>query len=384
MSQTINQVDEFLKLAEQLGIEDTTSKTELSVGNRSYAGIIPYNPVPKSFYKIGDFAKAGNFSFYMPYSKPSSPEEEKAGKNTLNVFADPELDKEVIPTSIKGYFVEYNHTHDWSEFVDEKVINHCKVIGQKCGDVVTNEPLIAPIRWMYSKGSTNGYRVPSRSLEDSNAVGSNGLTCADCIRQGRNQGIDTKGKVSRCKEKGVGIFYVTHLGVFNKKRQLIDYTPVSEFYFASTWDLATGKTNVIRHDQLPCYINLSSSYIQGVFADPSKNVEAIDGFASFFEKIKKTSASSNFFNIVQWKVDITVVPSSPVNNLSFTVEGSYDSKELSSIIAHWKENKPEFVLQEVPFNIFTTELNGNYVPPSSDQVIAAKEEQEKAVNLDNF
>ncbi len=384
MSQTINQVDEFLRLAQELGIEDTTSKTEMSFANRSYAGINPYNPVPKDFYKIGDFAKAGNFAFYMPYAKPSSPEEEKAGKNVLNVFADSDLDKEVIPTSIKGYFVEYNHIHEWSEFIDEKVVNQCKVVGQKCGDVVTNEPIIAPIRWMYSKGSTNGYRVPSKALEDSNAVGANGLTCADCIRQGRNQGLDAKGKISRCKEKGVGIFYVTHLGVFNKKSQVIVYTPVSEFYFVSTWDLALGKTNVIRHDMLPCYLPLSSSYIQGVFGDPSKNIDPIDGFASFFEKIKKSSASSNFFNIVQWKVEVTVVAASPINNLSFTAEGSYDSKELSSIITHWKEHRPEFVLQEVPFNTFTTELNGNYVPPSPQQVEAAKQEQQKATNLDEF
>lgn len=383
MAESITQVEEFLRLANELGIPDTFNQTDISTGTKDYAGITPYNPIPKDFYKIGDYAKKGVYTFFMPYSKPSNPEEEK-GKNILTPFSDKELDREIVPTSFKGYAVEYNDVHDWTEYNDEKFISHCKVIGQKVGDLVTNEPIIVPTRWMYSKGSTNGHRVPSDPFIKTNAVGSNGMLCSDCIKQGCNQGPDSKGKQTWCKEKGLLILYITHLGVVNKKTQTVVYTPISDIFFASTWDLANGKTNIIKLNFLPCYMQLSGSYIQGSFADPSKNIEAIDGFGTFFDKIRKASANTNFFNIIQWKMNVSIIPKDPVAALSFTSEGGYDTNELGPIVQHWKANKPEFVLQEVPFNKFTTELRGNYTPPSAEEIEAEKEQIESKKNLFNF
>lgn len=377
----LTQVEESMKLMAELGILDTSNKTEYSSSNnKDYAGITPYNVVPKDFYKISDYAKKAIYTFYMPYSKASTPEEEKAGKNILTPFSDAELDREIIPTSIKAYAVEYNDAHEWSEFKDEKFTSHCKVIGQKDGDYVTNEPVIIPVKWQYSKGSTNGYKVPSEALIKTNAVGSKGMTCADCIKQGCNvNASDTK---DRCKEKGVLVLYITHLGVLNKKTKTTVYTPVSDIYFASSWDLANGKTTPIKHDFLPAYMNLSGSYIAGSFGDKDKGIEPIDGFGSFFEKVRK--ASSNFFNIIQWKLVIDIIPNDPVANLSFLSDGGYVSSELAPIVQHWKENKPEFVETRVPFNKFTTELRGNYTPLSPEVIQQQQEEITKATNLSGF
>jgi len=377
--ESINNVEEFLKLAQQLGIQDTTAKTEYSSGsNKDFAGITPYNVVPNTFYKVSGYAK-GPYTFLMPYAKPSTPDEEKA-KNVLTPFSDAELDREIIPTSIKGYVVEYNDAHQWAEYKDEKYTLHCKVIGQLDGDQVTNEPIIVPVKWQYKAGSTNGYRVPSDALKGTNAVGSRGMTCADCISQGCN--VNPSNTKDRCKEGGTLVLYITHLGVLNKKNKTTVYTPVSDIYFASTWDLAKGNSTPIRLDFLPAYMNLSSSYIAGSFGDKEKGLDPIDGFGSFFEKVRK--ASTNFFNIVQWKVviDVVTVPGASVNSLSFTPDGGYVTSELTPIVQHWKDNKPEFVETRVPFNKFATELKGNYVPP--EVVQAVKEEVVKATNLDNF
>ena len=101
-----------MKLMAELGILDTSNKTEYSSSNnKDYAGITPYNVVPKDFYRISDYAKKAIYTFYMPYSKASTPEEEKACKNILTPFSDAELDREIIPTSIKAYAVEYNDAH---------------------------------------------------------------------------------------------------------------------------------------------------------------------------------------------------------------------------------------------------------------------------------
>ena len=377
----LTQVEESMKLMAELGILDTSSKTEyVNSNNKDFAGITPYNVAPASFYKIADYAKKGVYTFNMPYAKASTPEEEKAGKNILTPFSDPELDREIVPTSIKAYAVEYNDAHEWSEYKDEKFTSHCKVIGQKVGDDVTNEPIIIPVKWQYKAGSTNGYKVPSDALVNTNAVGSRGMTCADCIKQGCNvNSSDTK---DRCKEKGTLVLYITHLGVLNKKTKTTVYTPVSEIYFASSWDLANGKTTPIKHEFLPAYMNLSGSYIAGSFGDKDKGIEPIDGFGSFFEKVRK--ASSNFFNIIQWKLVIDVIPNTPANNLSFVSDGGYVSSELAPIMAHWKENKPEFVETKVPFNKFTTELRGNYVPPSAEVIQQQQEEVNKATNLKDF
>lgn len=377
----LTQVEESMKLMAELGIIDNSSKTEyVNSNNKDFAGITPYNVAPPSFYKIADYAKKGVYTFNMPYAKANTPEEEKAGKNILTPFSDLELDREIVPTSIKAYAVEYNDAHEWSEYKDEKFTSHCKVIGQKVGDDVTNEPIILPVKWQYSKGSTNGYRVPSDALVNTNAVGNRGMTCADCIRQGCNVNpSDTK---DRCKEKGTLVLYITHLGVLNKKTKTTVYTPVSEIYFASSWDLANGKTTPIKHEFLPAYMNLSGSYIAGSFGDKDKGIEPIDGFGSFFEKVRK--ASSNFFNIIQWKLVIDVIPNTPANNLSFISDGGYVSSELAPIMAHWKENKPEFVETKVPFNKFTTELRGNYVPPSAEAIQQQQEEVAKAINLNDF
>jgi hypothetical protein len=377
----LKQVEESLRLMAELGIKDTSSKTEyVNSNNKDFAGITPYNVAPASFYKIADYAKKGVYTFNMPYAKASTPEEEKAGKNILTPFSDPELDREIVPTSIKAYAVEYNDAHEWSEYKDEKFTSHCKVIGQKVGDDVTNEPIIIPVKWQYKAGSTNGYKVPSDALVNTNAVGSRGMTCADCIKQGCNVNpSDTK---DRCKEKGTLVLYITHLGVLNKKTKTTVYTPVSEIYFASSWDLANGKTTPIEHQFLPAYMNLSGSYIAGSFGDKDKGIEPIDGFGSFFEKVRK--ASSNFFNIVQWKLVIDVIPNTPANNLSFVSDGGYVSTELAPIIQHWNDNKPEFVETRVPFNKFTTELRGNYVPPSAEATQQQQEEIAKATDLSKF
>jgi hypothetical protein len=377
----ISQVEEFMKLAAELDIPDTSNKTDVSTGSKDYAGITPYNVVPKEFYKIGGYAKKV-YTFFMPYAKASNPEEEKVGKNVLTPFSDKELDREIIATSIKGYAVEYTDAHEWSEYNDNKYISYCKVIGQKSGDKVTNEPVIVPTKWMYKSGAATGHKVPSDALIKTQPVGSSGMLCSECIRGGFNQGLDTKGKNTWCKEKGNLIVYITHLGVINKKTQAIVYTPVSDIYFASTWDLANGNATIIKHEFLPCFMNLSGSYIQGAFADPTKNLDAIDGFGSFFEKIRKSS-SNGFFNIIQWKVNVTIIPKEPVAALSFISDGTYDPTELSTIVQHWKANKPEFVLQEVPFNKFTTELNGgNNV--SQEQLKANEEAVERTINLKNF
>ena len=377
----LTQVEESMKLMAELGILDTSSKTEyVNSNNKDFAGITPYNVAPASFYKIADYAKKGVYTLNMPYAKASTPEEEKAGKNILTPFSDPELDREIVPTSIKAYAVEYNDAHEWSEYKDEKFTSHCKVIGQKIGDDVTNEPIIIPVKWQYKSGKANSYRVPSDALVATNAVGNRGMTCADCIKQGCN--VNPSDTNDRCKEKGTLVLYITHLGVLNKKTKTTVYTPVSEIYFASSWDLANGKTTPIKHEFLPAYMNLSGSYIAGSFGDKDKGIEPIDGFGSFFEKVRK--ASANFFNIIQWKLVIDVIPNTPANNLSFVSDGGYVSSELAPIMTHWKENKPEFVETRVPFNKFTTELRGNYVPPSAEAIQQQQEEVAKATNLKDF
>ena len=384
MTDSLDQMQEFMRLAAELGIEDTSSKTEFNTGVKDYAGITPYNVIPKNFYKIADYAKKGVYTFNMPYSKASTPEEERAGRNVLNTFTDSELDREFFATSFKGYAVEYNDVHEWSEYNDEKYTSHCKVIGQRIGDIVTNEPVIIPTKWMYKSGAATNHIVPSDAFIKTNSVGSNGMNCVDCIKDGFNQGLDTKGKNSWCKEKGNLIVYITHLGTVNKKTGAIVYTPVGYIFFASSWALANGKTEIIRHEFLPCYMNLSGSYIQGSFEDKVKNQEAIDGFGSFFEKIRKSCANTDFFNMVQWKMAVTIVPKDPVAALSFTSEGSYDTAELSKVITHWKESKPEFVKQEVPFNKFTTELRGNAITPTVEQVEAQQEAVKKTTDLTKF
>lgn len=384
MAESLDQMQEFMRLAQELGIEDTASKTEFNSGTKDYAGITPYNVIPKDFYKIADYAKKGVYTFNMPYSKAGTPEEERAGRNVLNIFTDKELDREFFATSFKGYAVEYNDVHEWSEYNDEKYTSHCKVIGQKCGDIVTNEPVIIPTKWMYKSGAATNHIVPSDAFIKTNSVGSSGMSCVDCIRGGFNQGLDSKGKNSWCKEKGNLIVYITHLGAVNKKTQAVVYTPISDLYFASSWALANGKTDIIKHEFLPCFMNLSGSYIQGSFADPAKNQDAIDGFGSFFEKIRKSCANTDFFNMVQWKMAVTIIPKDPVAALSFTSEGNYDTAELSKVITHWKDNKPEFVKQEVPYNKFTTELRGNIVAPSIEQVEAQQEAITKAIDLTKF
>jgi hypothetical protein len=383
MAETIAQVDEFMRLAAELGIEDTSSKTNISTGKKDFAGITPYNIVPKDFYKV---TKQKVFTFEYPYVKASTPEQEASGKNLLTAFYDKELDREIVPTSIKGYAVEFNDRHSLSEFSDGKYTNYCSVIGQKVGDMVTNEPIIVPVKWMYSKGSTTGHRIPSDSFANQNAVGSNGMLCVDCIKQGCNQNLAKDGKPNWCKEKGVVVMYITHLGVFNKKSQSVVYTAVSDVFFASSWDLAAKNQTAIRMNFIPTYIDLSGSHIQGSFADPATNQEAIDGFGGFFEKVKKASAASNFFNLIQWKLEVNVFnkPGQSYSTLSFNSDGGYDTAELGLIVQHWKANKPEFVLQEVPFNKFTTELRGNYAPPSEEELKEQKEQTEAKLDISKF
>lgn len=364
----------FLELANKLGISNVIDNALNSTSSKSYAGITPYNLVPPTSYKVGGYSN-GKFIISMPYSKaPSSDQKEK---NVLEVFRDEAQEfnlSEIV--SIRGYVVEYNHTHGLSKFgADKKYKKYCECVGQLDGTDVTNTPISSPIRYMYTRGKENNYAVPSPSLEASKAMGSRGLSCAECIRMQENR-VDEK---TRCEERGNLIFYITQLGVKNKKNKTIDYTHVSDLYFASTWDI----NNVFRMSYIPANFTLSRIYLQGVIGDEKAGIEPVCGFDEHLNKMRR-ACSSDFFNplLFQTQIDVTSIPGASINQLSFTSAGRYLEDELNEIVTHWNEVKPEFVETRVPLSKYSSLLRANYTSPSSNTESYEQKTQQQQSNTD--